>query len=179
GGQYLAVAAGKKLDVHRLPDGEIMGEISLSSKDDFASLICRGIAFAPDMSELAAYCESGDASQIACWSLASGEKTVEHTLSRASLVESAAAVAPSASVLDWLPDREGWLVFGCLAIDRKLGKHLVTISRSGPDMVFIGTRVLGRDHLAVIEDKNGARHIRVIPIPREKLAQAREAARVQ
>ena len=155
-----------KLTVHRCPDGRSpVG--SISQEDDADSLIYTGLAFSPDMSELAAYSAHGETSRIVTWNLENGKKTGAHVVSRGRLLKAASDTLPSGPVLEWLPNRDGWLVFGCLLVGREQEARVKTITRSeGAPTFLVRARVVGTDHLAVLQDRQGLRSIQVIPIPR-------------
>ncbi len=177
GGQFLAVASGNELSIHELPSGDVAGRISVSRTAGLQTLDCLGLAFSPDMTELAAFCQGQFNSRIVCWSLATGAHVVEHVFTTDWIAQATRARDPTGASIAWLADGQGWLVLDRLLIDRQSGTHLWTVPRTDQRALFVSARVVGPDRLAVVEEQKDGRRVSVIALPQRELAAARALSR--
>lgn len=179
GGQFLAVASGRRLIIHEFPAGEAAGRIDLARSGGLPTLDCQGLAFSPDVTELAGYCPGQITSRIVVWNLETGAQVIEHVFSADWIAASTQAREPTGAPIAWLADGTGWLVRDRLVIDRELGTLRWTVPRSDQRAVFRSAHVVGLDHLAIVEDFKDAQRVSVVSIPKSTLASPRATGRLQ
>lgn len=109
-GQFLAAAGATELKVFNTQNGRQVAQMATPTKAvGLPFVFCNGLAFSPDMSELAALVHGKN---FMVWSNR-GKLVAEHELS-----ESLDAGGESEHAVIWLPDGSGWLLQGRLLLLR-------------------------------------------------------------
>jgi RNA polymerase sigma factor (sigma-70 family) len=114
-----------------------------------------GMAFSPDGEELAMLWRLGKADgwgRLLCWDVRTGRKLADHKVGQVLPLVDSLWLVGGQKCLTWLPDRRGWLLFGCVFLDRKSGAVLRTLSPE-PQLAqtMIERRFLDRDHMTTVE----------------------------
>lgn len=123
GGHYVAIARYRtqRIELYDLRNGVFAGEVAMQARASAARVTLIALDFARDGSELAALVRSGAIDTLLCWSLHSGELTAEHRLNTPFLTPSPQPAAGRRRVIDFLPERRGWLLAGSTVVDRQHG----------------------------------------------------------
>jgi hypothetical protein len=109
-GKYMAVADHRSVVVYDTAKAQIVARMaSAGNGRDLDLFSCYGLAFSPDMKELAGLFGRG---QFVVWSN-KGEVLAEETLSEIS------SVGTAYSAVSCLPDNSGWFLCGSKLLDRK------------------------------------------------------------
>ncbi len=109
-GQFLAAAGATELNVFNTQNGRQVAQMARPTKAvGLPFALCNGLAFSPDMSELAALVQG---KHFLVWSNR-GKIVVEHELS-----ETLGTSMESEHAVVWLPDGSGWLLHGRLLLLR-------------------------------------------------------------
>jgi hypothetical protein len=116
GGTYLAVVDRETLWVHDIKTGAVAGKRSLPKPA--APLTCHGLSFSPDGRELAALFFGGAAPQVVCWDATRGEVVGTASFPHAKPPHTTVLNAYKGRVIDWLPGRRGWLLYGYKLVER-------------------------------------------------------------
>jgi WD40 repeat protein len=120
GRKYLALFSRKRLLVYDLSQGKLVGERAFPGNEVLA-LTGQGLAFSPDGTELAGLFHAASRSRLIAWDVVRGEVVVDHVFDRDLSWEAKHTAFYEGRSVTWLPDSNGWLVFGQLVIDRRSG----------------------------------------------------------
>ncbi len=153
GGRYLA-EAGKDLMIFDLTTGQPAGVRSFPKADDRGGGVaadesdkweCRGAAFSPDGTELVALFDVGQRMKIVDWDLTDGSVLCHHTSEGNWYSRIEGLIRYNGKKVEWFADKRGWLIAGCVAIDREAGNAAWQLKRepSAPVRLLDGRRLLG------------------------------------
>jgi hypothetical protein len=117
GGAYLAVVDRADLKVFDVKTGQQVGQRPMPKGPNGASLVCRGLSFSPDGSELAGLFAGIAGMQLTCWDADKGDVVCENSIPKAAPQAGLLAVYRG-HVIDWVGDRRGWLVYGYTLVNR-------------------------------------------------------------
>lgn len=174
GRKYLAALSSEpdRLTMYDLSEGKKVGLVELPRFDDPHSQRCEALAFADDGTELAALFHAISGSRLIVWTVADGR--VSQQKFPADLKQFAlAGLAYKGRPLEWLPDGNGWLIYGNLLVDRSgyLLWQLPPADRgAGPN------RLLDSKHMAVVAGAAGGRELRIVDVPTHQIAEVRKSA---
>ncbi len=145
GRRTLALVANGALHFYKLPEIAKLGEAALPN--DMAQLECLALAFSPDGTELCALLEKRYSNMfLICWDVATGKTTLIREYERSQLSSSTFIPANyMGRKVEWMPDGNGWLLFGFKVVDRVTGEILLALPESGyqPRRFIDQRRLLG------------------------------------
>ncbi|MFC1596735.1 WD40 repeat domain-containing protein [Planctomycetota bacterium] len=119
--KYMASPEGHTFVVRELPKGKIVATMQTPPNVEgarFSMMGCRGVAFSPDGTELAAYIRRDNMVRVICWS-AHAKLIFDQPRIRLAL-----SGGVGVGALQWVPDKSGWLLDGRYLLDRE-SKRLV------------------------------------------------------
>jgi hypothetical protein len=166
--------------VYELDGGKLTGEFPFQKKDD-AWGQGAGITFSPDGKEVAMLWRLGKKpnvwGRLLCWDVATHKKLFDHPINYDVKSIDSLWSEGGPRVLQWWPERSGWLLFGHLLIDRESG---AVVHKLGPEPAFHGAiverRFLDADHVTTIEGPLDPK-LRIIALPRAEIDAAVKKAR--
>lgn len=117
GGKYLAISAHRSIKFLSTETGELMGELNFPTNTGHSS---PSLTFSPDGTELAVLFDVKDG-HLYVFNLADGS-----VASRVDLEDPISEVLRTGQgykgqILDWFPDKSGWLAYGRGIVDREVG----------------------------------------------------------
>jgi len=179
GRHLLAVSSGKTVWVYRLADGSLIGAQPMpqlpGKSNQPPQLICDGLAFSADGSELAGLFLNipPQRAVVAAWNVTTGKREVEHEVTKALL---------NGAIMDhkhlaYLPDGQAWVLGENHVIDRKTGATLMQLQPRNP-ISRAPLRVLPNDMiLTVVDEKTpGKKSAVTLPFDRAAYEAAKAAA---
>jgi len=167
GGRYLTVykreGFGKRSAIHAydLTTGKEAGQLLMPK--DIGLMHCRGTAFSPDGTELAALFEFTTKNRLFVWDVKTGRQLVHHSFRRASKHYKGPAV-------QWFPDKSKWLVYGNDVIDRKAGGPVWSVPKQPGASSGSPARLLGGDRIALFGSERGVSALAALEVPEDQLA---------
>ncbi len=180
GGKYLAfLDSSCKLVVYDLVQGLCAGTATHSlQQPGEAPMTPKGLAFSPDGVELAALFGNLLDQRLLVWDVTRGTLTRQHQL-KGLRDPSPPRRVYTGPVLDWVPDRSGWLLFNTSLVDVVSGSVVWTMPMPVETNMRIKTvrRLLSPDYLANAPGGQANRQLQLQTLPREQINQAIQAAR--
>ncbi len=145
-GKYLAFAE-KHLAIYEATSGKLLGARPFPYHQGDQFWICRGAAFSPDGTELAAFFSvSGPRQSLhtVVWNLSDGRVIVHRISSGDWLSGYYHNFSRNAPRVQWMEGLSGWLLAGTIAVDRKTGKPSWRFSseRDCPNSLVDGRHLL-------------------------------------
>lgn len=173
GGKYLATIAEHTLRVYDTSNGAEVGMEPMPKGGNNWDMNGKGLAFSPDGKELVALGESFGKLSIVVWEAETGRQVAqfgpyENDVKQPFMYEGQA--------IEWLPGKEGWLVYGDSIVDRESGKKIWSLPFDNDNFKISSRRILGLDRALAIVGKDG-RTLAALPLEKEKLAAASRIAR--
>jgi WD40 repeat protein len=158
GGRYLAMeetdSDGFRLLVWDLTTGQMAGKVEFQPKSEPWGQAC-GVSFSPDGREVAVLWRLNEANRWArlyCFDMTTGRRVCDYTIHRPLEMVETMWSRGGAACLSWLPDGRGWLLFGCVMIDRQTGNEMGRVPPEPKNEgEFFERRFIGRDHLTTIQ----------------------------
>ena len=114
--KYLASPQGHTFVVRELSKGEIVATMQTPPEVEgarFSMMGCRGVAFSPDGTELAAYLRWNNMVRVVCWS---AHAKIIFDQPRIRLASTGGV---GVGALQWVSDKSGWLLDGRYLLDRE------------------------------------------------------------
>jgi hypothetical protein len=172
--------------VYETATGQLVGELKFPTLTGDTSHRTGPLAFSPDGEEVAIYAiaqrngPGTDLRRMVSWKMATGEVAVVHEYARGpeSLLQN--RVSYKGPVLEWLPDRSGWLVSGRIWLDYDSGAPIYALDRFD---TTLPRRQVGTGHINVFEEilapdrRNRRLRMQFFALPREEMAAAARQAR--
>ena len=160
GGKYLAAVVGSSLVAHDLATGACVGGVEFQEELLTWSGWCDRLQFSPDGKEVAGVMipQGRDVKPgvLLCWDWATG-KLVSHSPISTDVISASRneAVPPDCPRpwLQWLPDRQGWVLFGKVVWPHEGTEPLETL----PVDEVCPTRVLSRSEFLVCRENSQTR----------------------
>jgi hypothetical protein len=176
GRQFLVVATLQdELLFYDLKAGSLAGKVTTPKGAKGGSLLCQGLQFSPDGSELAGLFSSGAESRLVAWNMASGEVAVDHGFGGDVKHIANRGHSYRGPAIEWLPDGSAWLLHGHGIIDRQSGR-LVWLLRTPADDFSPGPRkMIDNDHALVTSGPQQSRSLVVVALPWAKIDAALKA----
>jgi hypothetical protein len=175
GGRYLAMVdphGTSAIYIYELPGGKEVRTIQIRLPQASYTR-CLGLMFSDDGKELASLFEiGGTSSRIRVWDVASGKRTVDHSITPP-LEKTAKNVGFYRTPLLWLPDGSGWFVFGQLMVDKVRGKVFWTMPPQDPVIPW-PRRFVDADHVVTVMGKAPQRRFEIVTLPRDQIEAARK-----
>ena len=143
--------------IYDLTTRKPVGEAPLPKSSDPSST-CAGMTFSNDGKELAAVFDEGGSPRLVCWDLTSGKPDVDQILDPKYDIRRFAN--DQGRAVEWLPGRDGWLIYGQALIDRQSGRRIWTLPLSNPEFPPTQRRLIDgerTDHVGVGPISGGAR----------------------
>jgi hypothetical protein len=141
--------------------GERIAELPLGSR-------CQGLAFSPDGQELAALLSDGLTNRVVCW-VPEKRQEVTNFATTASSSGLVGAVGYQGPLLEWLPDRSGWLLWGHAVVDRASRQVVWTLQSADDDLLPAARRLLDSDRLALFAGPSSLQRMQVAHLPWTKI----------
>jgi hypothetical protein len=160
GRKYFAHAGEKDVRVYKAATGDLVGTLGLD-KDRPAHAECRGLAFSLDGTELALYFNHQFKNQLACWDVKTGNTLVHHVLDKELPNPN---TFNRSHVLQFLPDKSGWLANSQVIVDRVSG----LIAHEFPDGRNHYRRILG-EHVLHWREEFQSTSAEVQPLPKAEI----------
>ncbi len=117
GGKYLAISANRSVKFLSTETGELMGELSFPPEVSHSSTT---LTFSPDGSELAVLFDVKDG-HLYVFHLADGSVASRVDLEEPLSEALRTGQGYKGQILDWFPDKSGWLAYGRGIVDREVG----------------------------------------------------------
>jgi len=117
GGKYLAISANRSIKFLSTETGDLMGELSFPPEVSQSSTT---LTFSPDGSELAALFDNKKG-HLYVFNLADGSVASRIDLEEPLSEELRTGLGYKGQILDWFPDKSGWLAYGRGIVDREAG----------------------------------------------------------
>jgi hypothetical protein len=175
GGRYLAMYdpfGTSAIYMYELPGGKEVRTIQIRLPQAPYTR-CLGLMFSDDGKELAGLFEiGGTSSRIRVWDVASGKRTVDHSITPP-LEKTAKNVGFYRVPLLWLPDGSGWFVFGQLMVDKVGGQVFWNMPPQDPVIPW-PRRFVDADHIVTVMGKAPQRRFEIVTLPRKEIEAARK-----
>ncbi len=170
GRRYIALANSQydRVLLCDLKGGHRAGELPLP-----AGSKCLGLAFSPDGQSLAGLFRIDNSTRILAWNLDAGTGSAHLMLDPAAVPKVSVYQGPA---LEWLPEGDGWLLYGRALVDRKSGAVYWRLPAEDRD--WTPRHVLPGGRVAYVKGSGKERALVVEPLPAEAEA-ARQAGRHQ
>jgi hypothetical protein len=141
--------------------GERIAELPLASR-------CQALAFSPDGQELAALLSDGITNRLVSW-VPEKRQQVTSFLTTASSSGLPGAISYQGPLLEWLPDRSGWLLWGHAVVDRASEQVVWTFQSAEDDLMPAARRPLDSDRLALFAGPPSLQRMQVAHLPWTKI----------
>lgn len=173
GRKYLLIAHERKIELYHAVDGAKLGDMEFPELDGNF----RAAAFSHDGQEFACLVEHLGGAQLLSFKTASGELAIRHRFAReiGSLV--AHAFFYRGPIMEWLPDKSGWLMYGQAWIDYPSGALAYTVNVDKSDLSGRPRRLIGKDHLATVGKAGAQAALGLAALPKDEIATAVKNAR--
>lgn len=178
GRKYVALVDGSRgrgaaIVLMRPVKGEVVGELPLPKE---IGMQVKALAFSPDGTELACYTEAFGKARLISWTLAKGEVAIDH-----SFVQTVAQLAPKGDnyagrVMEWVPDKSGWLFYGQVWIDYASGAPIHTLAPPAGATNY-QRWFIGKDHVALTGGTAASQQVRLEALPAAEIAAKTKEAR--
>ncbi len=155
---YPLSGRGTGLTVRDAATGKEVGSLTLHHEKGRSRPDCRALQFSRDGSHLAGAFEVSSVGHlIVCWDVATGAETNRIFLRRsicdkAQQKRSFRRQIRSRRQLEWLDDNAGWLLFGTMVVDRKLGTTIHSLMPPPNLRETLPWCVLDDEHILCIAD---------------------------
>jgi WD40 repeat protein len=178
GRKYLAIPEGNNVTGHRIvllraTKGEVVGEVVVPKDAGRVN----ALAFSADGSEFACYCEHFGKTRLMTWKMAKGEPGIDHSFSQAVAQLVPQAAAYPGPILEWAPDKSGWLFYGQILIDYVSGAPVHTLAPAPGDTHRSQRRFVGKDHVATAGGTALSQGLRFEALPSAEIAAKVKMAR--
>lgn len=174
GGKYVAVIFDHALHVYATENGAEVASETLPRGDDNAEVNGKGLAFSSDGKELVALSEAWSKWYLTCWDVTSGKIVAHH-----GPLGNDAIKKPSGydllPAIQWLPNNDGWLVFGEAIVEKQSGRKVETLPY-GNELKVAARKIVNDDRVMVVTGKDGRRLV-AMPLKTEQIAAAMKIAR--
>jgi WD40 repeat protein len=171
GGRYLAIAKGARggssgmmissstdgpnLSVYDIVSGQLAGEAKVP-----ANGICVGLSFSPDGEEIGVLYRESRGSKLAVISVSDGSVSFECDMPRVSVPTATNSNGP---MLQWFPNRERWLLFGQLILNRESAETTRLPTDKGMPATGL-CRVLDDTHLLRVFGDKGKYSLKAVEL---------------
>ncbi|MHC4404414.1 MAG: hypothetical protein ACYTG0_32575 [Planctomycetota bacterium] len=175
GGRYIAVPSKEVMFVYEPETGACVGQSKVGGSEKTNIREWDGLAFAPDGSELVGITNSRHKPRLVCWDFATGEVVVDEQMDRDPSSGVDGASRYQGPVIDWMPDKSGWIFRGHVLLDR----GTVTPVWQFPATTEHPRKLLDASRMLVINQSGfGApMTLGVASLPAENIAKAVEAVK--
>ena len=153
----LAFSPGRKLAAY-LTDVELR-VVDLANAKLVGSLpakgACKGMAFSPDGTELAASFFEAPGGRLTSWDLVMGEMAVTHVLPSGPTFETPGWAGSAAPAVEWLPDGSAWLLDGHALVNRQDGRWVWSVfapSYQAPNGSFRPNALIYSQAVKILDD---------------------------
>jgi hypothetical protein len=186
GGRYLLMEETDTLSGYHmlcwdLAAGKKAGDVELQGPKEEWGQAC-GISFSPDGEEVAMLWRLGHKDvwgRLFCWNVKTGKKTLNLAIPKILKDQDSLWFHGGPRVVQWIPDRSGWWLFGNLLIEHDTGAAIGTTppepNSLGPD----DRRILDPDHVTAEGGGPFDKMLGVGTLPREEIDAAIKKARDQ
>jgi hypothetical protein len=186
GGRYLVMEETDTLSGYHmhwwdLTTGKDVGTVELQGQKDQWGQAC-GIAFSPDGEEVAMLWRLGDKDvwgRLFCWDVKTGKKKLNLAIPKFMEWQDSVWTHGGPRSIQWMPDRQGWWLFGYALIDHDTG---AVVGKTPPEPNSLGPddrRILDADHVTAEAGGPFDKRIVVQALPRDEIDAAIKKAREQ
>jgi hypothetical protein len=165
GRHWLAMTSPDHLVVYDLANGKTAGTVPLPSADGAGSLFCQGLAFSGDGLELAGLFTAQGKSRIIVWEINHGLVVADHRFPGELKAQVKNTFFYRGRILDWLPGRKGWLVYGQALVNRANGRLMGSIPVDADDLWMGPRKVIEPNHLLLVASAPKGRTVERIALP--------------
>lgn len=157
-GTYIATSdSSEPIRIFDTRNGALAGELAVNEKKKHSAR--ESLRFSPDGQELAVLIGGGLV--IECWSTNNGKLVESHELNDRNLDSSSYRTATR---LDFIPGKKGWIVDGRAVVDRPKGRVVWKNSDKDTDETSF-LRMLDDDHMLVMKGPSDRRRILTMRLP--------------
>ncbi len=168
GGNYL-VHFNRQLAIHDTRNGVRAGRLKTVTESHVRPTC---LVFSGDGKELAGYFRDGSGLVIQVWDLSDGKSVLTQRLAE-DPSRKMGYVRYHGGVLQWLADRNGWLLSGVAVVDRESGQIVWQDRQAIAGSEVLPRRIVDADRMLVFRKENNERTLRLISIPKDEIAESR------
>jgi WD40 repeat protein len=172
GGRYVATTSNHALHVYSTEDGREVAMEPLPKGENNWDLNGKGMAFSPDGKELVALAEAFGKFYLLLWDATNGKLMAQHGPYQREEIKQHGY---EGQAVQWLPNQDGWLVYGEAMIERQSGKKVESLPFND-DLKVSARKVLNDGRVLALMGRDGKRLV-AVPLKTEKIAAAMKLAR--